>query len=148
MKKYKFKLAAVLKLREAKEKRIKTELGDIVSEIQRVKERIQEIDNDVEILYTSQEECVSTPSQGRMLRFYPEAVQGLKSDREGNENLLAALERRYQRKVEELKIAMGETKVMNKMKEKDFAAHKKVVQKKELETLEEIIMMRPKENAS
>ena len=34
------------------------------------------------------------------------------------------------------------------MKEKDLAQHKREVQKKELETLEEIIMMRPKERAS
>tara|TARA_R110000868_G_scaffold10025_3_gene49203 strand:- start:2732 stop:3178 length:447 start_codon:yes stop_codon:yes gene_type:complete len=147
MKKHKFKLAAVLKLREAKEKKVKSELGEIVQEIQRVKERLQEIDNDVDVLYSSQEQSVQTPAAGRMIRFYPEAVRGLKADKVATENLLSALERRYQRKVEELKVAMGETKVMNKLKEKDFAAHKKQVMKKELETLEEIIMLRPKENS-
>lgn len=148
MKKFKFKLDAVLKLRESREKKLKTELGEIVQEIQSVKERMLEIDNDVEILYTSQEECVTTPSRGRMLRFYPEAVKRLKADKEANANLLAALNRRYERKVQELKMAMGETKVMAKMKEKDLAQYKREVQKKELETLEEIIMMRQKERAS
>jgi len=148
MKKFKFKLQAVLKLREAKEKKLKTELGEIVQEIQSVKERMQEIDNDVEILYTAHDECLSTPSQGHMLKFYPEAVQGLKADKESNRNLLAALERRYDRKVQELKIAMGETKVMVKMKEKELTLHKKGVLKKEQETLEEILMMRIKEKAS
>ena len=148
MKKFKFKLEAVLKLREAKEKKLKTELGEIVQEIQSVKERMQEIDNDVEFLYTAHEECLSSPSQGHMLKFYPEAVQGLKADKESNKNLLAALQRRYERKVHELKLAMGETKVMNKMKEKEHTLYKKEVLKKEQNTLEEILMMRTKEKAS
>ena len=148
MKKHKFKLEAVMKHREAREKKVKSELGEIVQEIHRIKERMVEIDNDIEILYTSHEECISTPSSGRMLRFYPEAVEGLKSDKNQNNNLLAAMERRYQRKVEELKIAMGETKVMAKMKQKDLDQHKREVMKKELSALEEIVTMRSKENAS
>lgn len=147
MKKHKFKLDAVLKIRQAKEKKIKSELGQIVQEVQRVKDRMQEIDNDVDVLYGSQEQSILTPASGRMIRFYPEAVQALKSDKVANGNLLSALERRYERKVQELKAAMGETKVMNKLKEKDFAAHKKQALKKELETLEEIIMLRPKEES-
>jgi len=149
MKKHKFKLAAVLKLREAREKKVKTELGIIVKEIQRVKDRIVQIDNEVDVYYNSQEQSTSKDGiTGRMIRFYPQAVQGLKSDRVVTENLLAALSRKYDRKVEELKNAMGETKIMTKMKEKDFQEYKKEVGKKELSNLEENLMMRPKENQS
>ncbi len=149
MKKHKFKLAAVLKLREAKEKQIKTELGNIVKDIQRVKDRIIQIDNDVDVYYNSQEHSVENHgSAGRMIRFYPEAVQGLKSDRVVTENFLSALERKYDRKVEELKIAMGETKIMNNMKEKDLQEYKKKVSKKEQADIDEILVMRSKENHS
>ncbi len=149
MKKHKFKLAAVLKLREAKEKKVKAELGSIVKEIQKVKDRLIQIDNDVDVYYNSQEHSVANHgSAGRMIRFYPEAVQGLKSDRVVTENLLAALNRKYDRKVQELKVAMGETKIMTNMKEKDFQEHKKKVNKKVQSDIDEILIMRIKENHS
>lgn len=148
MKKHKFKLEAVLKLREAKEKKIKLELGDLVKEMQKIKDRLVEIENELDLVYRAQEETLETTTVSRELGFYPHAVKGLKADRSSTESLLAALERRYQRKVDELKLAMGETKVMAKLKEKDFAVHRRQAQKKELETLEEIVMLRPKENAS
>jgi flagellar protein FliJ len=148
MKKYKFKLDAVLKIREAREKKIKMELGEIVKEMQNVQDRISQIESDVDLFYGAHDECVESPTRGRMLRFYPEAVKGLKLDKDSNRNLLQAIERRYERKVQELKNAMGEVKVINKLKEKDLAEHRRQVQKKELETLEEIVMLRPKEKAS
>ena len=149
MKKHKFKLEAVLKLREAKEKKIKTELGNVTKEIQKVKDRLIQIDNEVEVYYDSQEHSVSeSGTAGRMIRFYPEAVRGLKSDKVVTENLLSALNRKYERKVAELKAAMGDTKIMSNMKEKDFKAFKKEAAKKEVSDLEEILMMRTKESHS
>ncbi len=148
MKKHKFKLAAVLKLREAREKKLKSELGEIVQEMQALRDRMSEIERELDSVYEAQEKSMETASTGRMLSFYPAAVQGLKADRQAKTNLLGAVERRYQRKVNELKVAMGETKVMNKLKEKDLAIHQKAVKKKEQETLEEIIMLRSGEKAS
>ena len=142
MKKHDFRLEAVLKLRESKEENIKFELSEIIQNIQKIKQRVKEIENDIETFYTTQEKIVQTPLCSRILSFYPEAVRASQTDKQACENQLYSLGQRYEDKVKELNIAIGEKKIFSKMKEKSLTKHKRQAEKKDLEMLEEIMAMR------
>lgn len=142
--KFKFKLEGLLKLRHFKEEQLKVELGKINTDIQRTKARIVELEEHVKNAYESQEEVLNTNTNGQMARFYPYFIQAKREDIKNQENLLYSLERRYQLKLKEVSIAMGEAKVISKMKDKEKESWKKEKEKKEQAEIEEVISMRRK----
>ena len=81
-------------------------------------------------------------SQGRMIQFFPYFIQGKKDDIKNKESLLWALKKKYDQKITELATARGEVKVMENFKEKKKGEYTKERNKKEMESIEEIIMMR------
>jgi flagellar FliJ protein len=58
MKKFKFKLDALLKLREFNEKKIKVEWGEILKEINTTEELIAKMNRDIDEVYAMQEEMM------------------------------------------------------------------------------------------
>ena len=140
-KQFKFKLDGLLKLKEFKEKRLKVELGQILQDIQSVKEKMQGMRDNIKETYEAQEKVVHDGATGKLLRFFPEFIQTKRDDIKNHENLLYALDKQYKRKVEEMKIAMGETKVIENLKVKKKTEHKKKVDRKRLEDIEELIIM-------
>ena len=142
MKKFKFKLDGLLKLREFNEKKIKIELGQILKEITTVEDRIAQINRDIDETYKAQEDFMRDPSSGAMLQFFPYYIQGRKEDIKNKESLLWALRKKYQAKVEELASARGQVKVMENFKDKKQTEWRKERDKREQETIEEILMMR------
>ena len=139
MKKYKFKLEALLKMRKFKEKKIKQEIGEIVASIEFNKNKIKKIRSDIDKGYESQEGITGAIVDGRMLRFYPSFFEASYKAIEDIESTIYALEKKYNHKLQELKIAMGEVKVVENMKDKDFEKFKKQIQKKEQEDIEELL---------
>ncbi|MCR9205933.1 MAG: flagellar export protein FliJ [Halobacteriovoraceae bacterium] len=142
--KFKFKLEGLLKLRHFKEEQLKVELGKINSDIQKTKARIIELEDHMKNAYESQEDILSTNTTGQMARFFPYFIQAKREDIKNQENLLYSLERRYQLKLKEVSIAMGEAKVISKMKDKEKDTWKKEKDKKEQAEIEEVISMRRK----
>ena len=142
MQKFKFKLDALLKVREFKEKKIKIELGEILKEIGLVEDKITAANIAIDESYQAQEAVLSDPASGRMLQFFPYFIQGKKEDIKNQENLLWALKKKYENKIKELATARGEVKVMENFKEKKKGEWTKERNKKEAEAIEEIIMMR------
>jgi flagellar FliJ protein len=140
-KKFKFKLDGLLKLREFKEKRLKVELGQILQDIQSVNVKINGMKENITETYEAQERVMHDGSDGNLLRFFPEFIQTKRDDIKNHENLIYALEKQYERKVQEMKLAMGETKVIENLKDKKKTEHKKKVDKKSLEEIEELLMM-------
>lgn len=138
--KFKFKLDGLLKVREFNEKRIKVELGQILKEIAEVEDRIRKINKDIEETYDAQEKFIETPSMGRMIQFFPQFIQAKKDEIKVNENLLYSLKRKYEFKVQEMAKAKGEVKILENFKEKKKDEHKKAVDKKLLEMIEELTM--------
>lgn len=139
---FKFKLEGLLKLRHFKEEQLKVELGQINSDIQRVKSRIVELKEHIQEAYSSQEKTLGTKTDGRLARFYPYFIQAKRDDIKAQENLLYSLERKYQAKLREVSLAMGESKVIQNMKDKDKDKWKKEREKKEQEEIEELLHMR------
>jgi len=142
MQKFKFKLDALLKVREFKEKRVKIELGEILKQISAVEEKIKFANEAIDETYKAQEAFMSDPSSGRMLQFFPYFIQGKKEDIKNQENLLWALKRKYDVKITELAQARGQVKIMENFKEKKKDEWTKIKNKKEQEDLDEIINIR------
>lgn len=139
---FKFKLEGLLKLRHFKEEQLKVELGQINSDIQRVKSRIVELKEHIQAAYSFQEKTLGTKTDGRLARFYPYFIQAKRYDIKAQDNLLYSLERKYQAKLREVSLAMGESKVIQNMKDKDKDKWKKERDKKEQEEIEELLHMR------
>jgi flagellar FliJ protein len=142
MQKFKFKLDAVLKMREFKEKKIKIELGELLKEIGDVEEKIALANKAIDETYAAQETFMQDPSAGRMLQFFPYFIQGKKEDIKNKENLLWALKRKYDAKIKELAEARGEVKVMENFKDKKKMEWSKERTKKEQENIDELLMIR------
>ncbi|MGB0454589.1 MAG: hypothetical protein ACPGJV_12850 [Bacteriovoracaceae bacterium] len=142
MKGFNFKLESVLKLRKFHEKKVMNELADIVKEIESTKERIRGIHSAIDEGYQSQKVAVTGHAKGHELSFYPYFFKGKKEDLKNQENLLHALDKKYQRKVAELARAQGDAKIIQNLKEKKIDEFKKEVNKKIEDQREELVIMR------
>jgi flagellar FliJ protein len=137
VKKFKFKLEALLKLRKLEEDKVKMRLGKLNIEKSRIEDDLKNQNKSIDISYNSQEESLKTKLKAQSLAFYPEYVEAkyaniaiLKSKlndlNDATKNQLALLERQK-----------AKTKVMVEMKEKKQTEHKKEQEKKMYETIEE-----------
>ena len=142
MQKYKYKLEALLKLRKFKESALKVELGRINQEISSVNESIKKLKENINQSYQDQEVALSEATSGQMAQFYPRYIQGQREDIKNKENLLYSLQKKYESKLKEVSLAMGETKLISKMKEDDFNKYKHKIEKKQHENREEMNIMR------
>ena len=142
MQRFDFKLSGLLKLREFKEQKIKVELGEIVREIQRLKEENVQINQDIDEAYRSQEKLMEKLAPAQMLEFYPYFIKGKKEHIKYNETLLYTLSRKYDEKISELKKAMGDVKIIENLKQKQFDEYRYESEKKEQADLEELFLMK------
>ncbi|MAF79254.1 MAG: flagellar export protein FliJ [Halobacteriovoraceae bacterium] len=141
-KKFKFKLDGLLKVRRFKEEQLKVELGAINQEIQQVKNRISQLNKEIEDSYTEQEKIFESDTSGQLAKFFPYYIDAKREDIKANENLLYSLSKRYEKKLKEVGEAMGETKLLNKMRDKEKDSWKKSNEKKEFSEIEEVLSMR------
>jgi flagellar FliJ protein len=142
MAKYKFKLEALLKLRKFKEQQIKVELGRIVSEIQRVKNKIEDFKGHIGEAYEGQEKVLQSETSGEMIKFFPYFIEAKSAAIKSEVGTLAELQEQYDLKIIEMKEARGETKVIDKLKEKDKSIFKKEKEKSEFAKIEEMRILR------
>jgi len=142
MKKFKYKLNALLKLRRFTEEKVKIEIGKIVQEISSIKNEISVMHGDIAESYTAQEDLAQDLSSSRTLQFFPFFIQGRKEKIKAKENILFSLEKRYQEKLKSLAIARGEVKVLEKLKTKKHDEYKRYVDKKMYADVEENFQMR------
>ncbi len=142
MQKFKFKLDALLKVREFKEKKVKIELGELLKEISTVEEKIELANLAIDETYEAQETFMRDPSAGQMLQFFPNFIKGKKEDIKNKENLLWALKKKYDAKIIELAVARGQVKVMENFKDKKKGEWTKERNKKEQEGIDELLMIR------
>ncbi|PIK13853.1 flagellar export protein FliJ [Halobacteriovorax sp. JY17] len=142
MQKFKFKLDGLLKVREFKEKRLKVELGEILTQIQNVKDDIKRLNENIVETYEAQETFLADPTSGDMVKFFPRFIKTKKADIQNKENLLYALQKKFDQKQVELGTARGEVKVIENLKEKKSTEHKKKVEKKFQENIDELVQIR------
>ncbi|GAB4411391.1 MAG: hypothetical protein OHK0056_15290 [Bacteriovoracaceae bacterium] len=140
-KKFQFRLEALLKLREFKEQEIKIELGNILKEIAYVEEEIKTLNIHIDESYKSQENIPAGQASGKFMSFFPAYVEAKKADILAKENILFSLRKRYKEKLKEMHVARGETKVIDKLKEKEKTAFKKETEKKMQQDIEDNLII-------
>jgi len=142
MKKFKFKLESVLKLKSFKEEKTKAELGVIVSKIHRCREVMEKIKDDVNLAYREQEALLKKGASGQEIQFFAHFVKGKKEHMTFQQNVLKHLNEEYQMKINDLKIIKGEVKVVENLKEKKSTEFYKAEEKKFQASIDELTLNR------
>lgn len=137
MKRYQFKLDAVLKLRKLKEENCRTELGILLRDLEKIIGQIAHENEEIGKYYQIQEVSLRNGATAGKLQTFPaliaakeKAIQLLERDKKRQEEYIVE-------KKEELAILRGELKVMENLKEKDFGEWKKAYNKEIDQKVEE-----------
>lgn len=136
MKKYKFSLEAVLKIRKMKEDKCKMEIGRLQVNINEIEIIIEEHNHSIRDAFVSQESTLREGISGQELRFFPYFVSGKRAHIESLEREVKTLGEEVNLKQEELRFLRENVKVMKKMRNKDVETFKKNVEKKNMEEIE------------
>jgi flagellar export protein FliJ len=141
MKRYKFKLEALLKLRRFKEEQARVEIGMMRNELEKLKDRIVTQRGHIDIAADSQTKVLSCGTAARNVQFYPEFFEGKEIEIRNIKSNSIILQAAIQAKVEEWKILRGEVKVIEKLREKNFNVFRKTQNKEETKKLEEMVQL-------
>ena len=117
--KFKFKLEALLKLREFRELKAKIDLGKTNSAIALKKEKIVSLNKDIDVAYFTQQHYGEKGATIGELAFYPFYVDGLKAHVKQLENEIIQLEQKAREQIALVAKLRAEVKLVNKLKEKD-----------------------------
>jgi flagellar protein FliJ len=141
MKKFKFKLDGLLKVRGFAEEKCRTELGHMQVMLENKKTEIKNENEFLNMSFTTQDEMLKQGIQSQEIRFFPLYIEGkrqkigqLKQERE-------ALKEAIEDKRLELIQKRADVKVIEKLKEKAMLKFKKEYNKKMQQTLEEDVMI-------
>ena len=137
MKKYKFKLDALLKIRKLKEETCKMEIGRLQVQITNKQKEIAKHNSGIKEAFEGQEAGLSQGMTGQEIQFHPFFVKGKRAHIKQLENEIAELEDYKEKKYNELKYLRADVKVIEEMKTKDREKYKKQLQKKMDEQIEE-----------
>jgi flagellar export protein FliJ len=141
MKKFSFKLEAILKVRQIKEDQCKMQMGRIQVEINHLKNQIEVINQGVAKAYDSQEGFLNSGTSGQQIRFYPYFVEGNRNQIKHLQYEISVLEQELSEKQTELARLRGDVKIIENMKEKEFQKFKKEYNKQQELKIEEQILM-------
>ena len=130
MKKHKFKLEALLKMRKLKEEACKMEIGRIQVQISEKEEQVSEHNKGIRTAFEGQEEALKTGVTGQELRFHPFFVDGKRAHINFILGEIKELSELRDQKFNELKHLRADVKVIDEMKTKDALSFKKNREKK------------------
>lgn len=137
MKKYQFRLDAVLKLKKLKEENCRMELGQLITQLGKIEQQLEHDRKEIDNYYKIQEGALKGGMLGGQLQAFPMLIEA----KEKNIQLLLRdkkiQERLIEEKKQELAVARGEMKVFENIKEKDFDQWKKAVNKENDQKVEE-----------
>jgi len=145
-KKFNFKLESLLKIRKLKEKVEEIELAKISKEINHHKDLLVKYNNELSLIYDYYEKSTQSLNSVKVLQDFPFAIDKKRLSIAEEERKIDKLNIKYNDQVKKFNLARGETKIIQKNKEKDFLKHKKLINKKEEEDLEELFRIRKNYN--
>ncbi|MBC74794.1 MAG: hypothetical protein CME64_02145 [Halobacteriovoraceae bacterium] len=140
MKKYKFKLEALLKMRKLKEDQCKMEIGRLQTRKVELENEIANQNAGIDEAYESQEATANAGATGLDLRFYPYFMQGKRAAITSIKAEIAELDEQLREKFNDLKTHRANVKVLEEIKEKNKRAHKKAANKAMHQKIEEQVM--------
>lgn len=144
MRKFKFSLDGLLKLREFKETEKKTELGFIISKIEESKEIIIQAELDIINYLEEQDKLIEDTTMARDIQQIIRYIRGLEAKKVKFKEELEGHYKAFELKKVELAKSMADAKLIANLKGKKQAAHKKHEDKKMQQELEELFNMRKK----
>ncbi len=129
MKRYSFRLEAVLKLKKLKEENCRSELGRLNMQLQKIESEIDREKKEITRYYEIQENSLSKGISAHEIQTFPILVKG----KEKNIALLDQNKSRQQRLIADKKIELaqlrGDLKIFENMKQKDFEEYRKAYNK-------------------
>ena len=137
MKKYQFRLEPVLKVRKFKEETCRMELGELLNELKRIDDQLTHDQEQIDNYYKIQEGALKTGMSAAQLQAFPMLVAGKSRNIELLQNAKTRQERLVEEKKKELAVVRGELKLIESMKEKDFAKYRKEINKEIDQKVEE-----------
>lgn len=137
MKKYAFRLEAVLKLRKLKEENCRMELGQMILFMNKIEDQINHEKSEINKYFDIQESALKKGILGGQINTYPSLIQA----KDQNILLLERDKKKQETLIEEKKMELaqlrGDLKVMENLKEKDFQDYKKALNKEIDQKVEE-----------
>lgn len=137
MKRYTFRLEAVLKVRKLKEENCRSELGQLISYLNKIDNQLDHEKREIENYYNIQEAAMKSGVRGDQVQAFPmlvaakeKNIQLLHKERSDQEFLI-------EDKKKELAIVRGELKVIENLKEKDYNEYRKAMNKEIDQKVEE-----------
>ncbi len=141
MKKYKFKLEGLLKIRSFKEEICKTEMGKLQKSISECKQSIHNEFEGIRAASSAHNRLLENGMGGREAQFFPRFIQGKEANIELLKKEIIRLQQLVEEKIKELAKLRADVKVIEKLKEKDFQSFKKEEFKKQELLREESILI-------
>lgn len=138
MKKFQFKFQTVLKVKEQKEEELKRELMRLQALKLEQQMLLAEIENEKRASHKEKSKHHHSGTDISLLRQFEEYINALRSQVALTEKRIKDLEKKADIKRVEVVEASKEKKVLEKLKDRDFAEFKKVVLKNEQDVLDEI----------
>ena len=145
MKKMKFRLEHVLRLREFDEKKAKLELGNVLGRISAANLEIEEANKQIRVSNSEFNEFLSETRKVLDIRIFPYIMDGLKIKIDKLKKDLVILDKELEIKKNNLKIAESKLKVVEKLKEKQYERFKKEEDKKSRNEIDDHTIMRYEE---
>ena len=143
----KFRLEHVLRLREFDEKKAKLELGNVLGKISAVNFEILEAKNQILASDLEYNKFLSKPRKLHEIRIFSFIMDSLQRKINKKENDLTILNKELEEKKNNLRIAEGKLKVLEKLKEKQYEKFKNKMNKKELNEVDDHTIMKYGEKA-
>lgn len=137
MKKYQFRLEAVLKLRRLKEENCRIELGQLLMQLRKIEDQINHDRSQQSTYQDIQETSLKQGVTAGQLQAFPMLLAAKDTNIAYMLKQKERQEKLIEEKRQELATLKGELKVMENLKEKDFTEYKKAVNKENDQKIEE-----------
>lgn len=141
MKKFKFRLEAILKLKKMEEEKVKMDIGKIQFQINTREQQVAIEHQEIELAYSTHQAELAKGLKGDEITFHPYFVEGKKKKIGILENEIKELNTKKEELLVKLGQARAQTKVYSEMKDKEKSKYRKEINKKQEENIEESVRM-------
>ncbi len=139
MKRYQFRLEAVLKVRKMEEETCRNALGLLMVERQRLLDQVESLKAEIAAAYRSQESAMGQGMRARHAAFFPVLVEGKDAHIKHVHGLIEGVEKQIEERRVELQRRRADLKAVENLREKDFLAWKKAANKEMDQKVEEMV---------
>lgn len=141
MKRYQFRLEAVLKVRRMVEEKCRNELGMLMVEKQNYLNEVTKLETDINQFYAAHETAMAGGMRAAHVSFFPRVVEGKEAHIKQLKGQIRDADSRIEEKLKELIEKKAELKAVEKLREKDFEQWKKAYNKDVDMKVEEMVQL-------